>query len=96
MKIWNSEESRYDDGGHAAPWKFYGNRTPDGDDKPFIDAPIMSEYTCVLSGSEALYVKVAAAHADADWQALARAGGTISGNLTVTGTVTAGDVVVSA
>jgi hypothetical protein len=92
MKIRNNEESRFDPGGNAAPLAWYGNQTPQGASKPYCDAPLMSFYICNLSGSEAVYVRVALNNADADWQALVRAGGTVAGDITVTGTITAGDL----
>jgi hypothetical protein len=83
--------SSYDPGGTRAPWDWYGDTTPTGASHPWRFAPIMSRYTCVLSGSEALYVKTANAGADADWIKVIIA----QGNFTTTGTLTVGDLVVT-
>ena len=94
MRIIN-EKLRFDPSGAVAPWDEYGLETVPWAGYPMKAAPLMSRYTCVLAGSEALYVKVADTGAATDWVVVARSGGTVSGDLIITGTVTAGDVVIS-
>jgi hypothetical protein len=79
--------------GVRTPWDEVGVLVP----STFFlsDAPIMSRYTCMLAGSQAFYVKVANTGAATDWVVVARAGGTVSGDLIVTGTLTAGDIVIA-
>lgn len=93
MSIKN-EHLKYDPSGAVAPWDEYGPDVPWAG-YPMKNAPLMSRYTCITSGSQALYIKVADTGAAADWVVMARAGGTVSGDLTITGTITAGDVVIS-
>lgn len=93
MRIKN-EHLNFDRGGSLAPWDEYGDVAP-WSGYPLNMAPLMSRYTRVTSGSEALYLKVANTGASTDWVLIARAGGTITGDLIITGTVTAGDVVIS-
>lgn len=85
---------QFDPGGNLAPWDEYGPAAPT-EGYPFKAAPLMSRYTCVTSGYQALYVKVADNDAAADWKMLAAASQTLSGDLTITGTLTAGDVVIA-
>jgi len=83
----------YELGNYAdEPWFWHGSSAIDGDVTPFKDAPLDSLYLYRVAGSVTVYVKIAHAEADADWVQIARGGGTITGDLTVTGTVTAGDV----
>lgn len=93
MRIRN-QQLNFDPGGNLAPWDEYGDAAP-WSGYPLNMAPLMSRYTCVTSGSEALYVKVANTGASTDWAIIARAGGTVSGDVAITGTLTAGDVVIS-
>jgi hypothetical protein len=88
MKLSNDGVSAFDNGGNRAPWDIYGEAVPSGAFYPA--APIMSRYTCVASGSEGLYVKVASAGATTDWSTLAKV--TSAGDLTIGGTLNAGDV----
>jgi hypothetical protein len=84
----------FDPGGNLAPWDEYGPGAPTAG-YPFKAAPLMSRYTCITSGAEALYVKTAETGAATDWVKIAQAGGTVTGDITFTGTVTAGDVVIA-
>ncbi len=78
------------------PLMWAGSAAVDGDATRFSEAPIGSIYIRRLAGSVTFYAKTAHNEADADWVAwLTLAGGTITGDLTVTGTVQAGDVVVT-
>ena len=82
----------YDENAAARPWVWHGSTAPDGDAAPWKDATLGSLYVCITAGSVYLYAKYAHAEADADWGMLARTGGTITGDMTITGTLTAGDV----
>lgn len=90
MRIQNGSESVFDAGGNRGPWIFYGEAVPSG--SFFPAAPLMSLYICVLSGSEALYARVANNGATADWAKLVNA----VGSFAVSGTLTVGDLVISA
>jgi hypothetical protein len=92
MRIRN-EHIMFDPSATRGPWDEYGLEVPWAG-FPLKNAPLMSRYTCITSGSQALYIKVADTGAATDWVVLARAGGTVSGDLTITGTITAGDVVI--
>ena len=93
MRIKN-EILKTDPGGNLAPWDEYGTDVPWAG-YPMKNAPLMSRYTRVLAGSEALYVKVADTGASTDWVQIAIAGKTMTGDLNVSGTLTAGDVVIA-
>jgi hypothetical protein len=82
----------FDPSGSQAPWDWYGPGAP-STERVFVDAPQMSRYTDVTN--KVLYVKVAQTGAAADWKALAAGGVTVAGDLTITGTLTAGDVVIT-
>lgn len=90
-KLINESLHNYDPSGAQAPWQFYGNEVPDGDAQPWKHAPVMSTYTCILTGYRAIYVKVANDWADSDWSILVHA----TGDFTISGTLTAGDLVVA-
>lgn len=90
MKILNESISAFDAGGNRSPWFFYGEVVPSG--SFFPAAPLMSLYFCVLSGSEALYARVGKAGVTADWSKLVHA----TGDFAISGTLTAGDVIISA
>jgi len=93
MRVTNGSESNFDPGGNLAPVMFYGDAAPDTGER-FLEAPLMSLYWDVHNS--VLYVKTANNRAAADWAQLAAAGSTVTGNLTITGTLTAGDVVATA
>lgn len=90
MRVRNDSESNFDPGGNQAPLMFYGDSAPDTGLR-FVDAPLMSLYWDVANS--VLYIKTANNRAAADWAQMAAAGSTITGDLTLTGTLTAGDVV---
>jgi len=97
MKIRNDEQSPFDSGGAKAPWLWYGEGAPTAADR-FLAAPILSQYWNVTSGAEAVYVKTGTAGATTDWVKFMYAGASITtlnltGDLTVSGTLTAGDVI---
>ena len=94
-KITNDGISNFDPGGNRSFWDWYGDGAPNTSDWRFLKAPLMSRYTCIGSGIEAFYIRTALAQTTADWVKLAFAGGTITGDLIVTGTITAGDFVAS-
>jgi hypothetical protein len=85
----------YDLNAAARPWMWHGTGAVDGDVEPFKSAPLGSVYFRITAGSVLMYGKAADNKADADWGGMARAGSTIVGDLTVTGTVTAGDLSVT-
>ena len=82
------------------PWLWPGNYALSGASEPWKSAPVGSVYIRLTAGTVEWYCKTVDNNADADWSEIMRAGGavtgdmTITGDLTVTGTVTAGDVVV--
>lgn len=90
MRVTNGSESNFDPGGNLAPLAFYGDCAPDTSAR-FLDAPLMSLYWDVHNS--VIYVKTANNRAAADWAQLAAAGSTVAGDLTITGKLTAGDVV---
>jgi hypothetical protein len=97
MRIRNDEQSRFDPSGTQGPMMFYGTIDPVASGT-FLDAPLMSLYWNITSGSQAMFIKTANNKAAADWVKMFFSGATISslsltGDLTVSGTVTAGDVV---
>jgi len=83
------------------PWLWPGGHALSGASEPWASAPVASIYFRITSGSVELYMKTVDSNADSDWKEIYRAGGavtgdmTITGDLTVTGTVNAGDVVVA-
>lgn len=97
MRVVNEsgESSSFDPAGVYAPRLFYGPGAP-STEKVFINAPLLSLYWDVTNG--VLYAKTAYTEAAADWKALITTGGgqTIDGALTVTGTLTAGDITATA
>lgn len=99
MKVLNGSESNFDPGGNRGPWLFYGDAAP-GTDRRFTDAPLNSMYWDVANYN--IYIKTANTGAAADWKPLVAAGRTTAGNTTITGdlvitgTVTAGDIVATA
>ncbi|MFA6046257.1 MAG: hypothetical protein WC718_14835 [Phycisphaerales bacterium] len=96
MRVVNvsGEASNFDPGGVFAPRLFYGPVAP-GTEHIFVDAPLLSLYWDVVAG--VLYAKTVHTPAAADWKAIVTTGGgqTIAGALTVTGTLTAADLVAS-
>lgn len=97
MKIRNEDQSPFDLGGAKAPYLWYGEGVPTNTER-FLKAPLMSQYWNVTSGSEAIYVKTGATGATTDWVKIMYAGASITtlnltGDLTVSGTLTAGDVI---
>ena len=90
-------QSNFDPGGVVAPWLWYGDQAVDGTAIPWKNAPLASIYFYVTATAATVYYRNALNNATADWKVLYTAsGGTITGDLTVTGTLTAGDVIVSA
>ena len=77
------------------PYFWYGTEAVDGTIPPWSEAPLSSLYLLQASGSVTLYAKLTDTDATADWIQLLHATGgqTIAGNLTVDGTLTAGDLV---
>lgn len=101
MRLSNAEPGKptqgvnFDLEGALAPWLWYGTATLDGTTGAWKEAPLGSLYICITASSVALYYKTSATAATASWHRLAGAGDTITGDVTFTGTVTAGDVVIS-
>jgi hypothetical protein len=85
----------FDPAGKKAPWFFYLEATLDGTKEPWKLAPIGSMYMDITGGAVKWYIKVAANNATADWHRMIGAGDTVTGDLVVTGTITAGDFVAS-
>jgi len=83
----------FDPSGVLAPWFFYLQATLDGADGPWKNAPVGSTYMDITGGGVKWYVKIAANNVTADWHRMIGAGDTVTGDLTVTGTITAGDFV---
>ncbi len=76
------------------PWFWYGSETLDGTSAPWMDAPLGSLYMLIAAGSVTWYVKRVDNNATADWvQVLHTGGSQTMADLTVTGTLTAGDIV---
>jgi hypothetical protein len=79
------------------PWIWPGNLAINAANcaagKTHGDAPLGSVYMLVTAGSVAWYLKVANNKAAADWQVVLRVGASVTGDLTLSGTVTAGDFV---
>lgn len=90
MKIVNGEQSPFDSSGALAPWLFYGQGAP-STDQAFMQAPLDSLYWDVTH--HIIYVRTAQNMAAADWAQMAALGSTLTGSLTISGTLTAGDVV---
>jgi hypothetical protein len=82
----------YDLDAAARPWMWHGTGAVDGDVEPFKSAPLASMFFRITAGAVYTYQKYADNKADADWAMIARAAGTIVGDMTLTGTLTAGDV----
>jgi hypothetical protein len=59
------------------------------------ELPLLSSYRCIKTGSEAWYMKVANTGAATDWKMLLRIDASVTGDLTLTGTLTAGDVIIT-
>lgn len=85
----------FDPSAQLAPWFFYLEATLDGTTGPWFHAPVGSMYMDITGGGVKFYIKIANNHVTADWHRMIDAGGTITGDLTITGTVTAGDFVAS-
>lgn len=96
MHITNDVPSGADRVGNE-PLLFYHGQAIDGTQPPFTNCPLGSICVVVLSGSVTLYARIALANATADWKAMiTAAGGTITGDLVVSDTLTAGDISVEA
>lgn len=89
MKVINGAEYPFDPSGNLAPRQFYGSGVP-STERWFTDAPIMSEYFDVTNNIK--YMKTANNKAAADWKPTVVIGSTITGDVTITGTLTAGAV----
>lgn len=81
------------------PWMWPGNLAINAANcasgKTHGDAPIGSCYMLITAGSVAWYLKIANNKAAADWQIILRVGASVTGDLTLTGTMTAGDYATS-
>jgi len=76
------------------PWFCPGVEALDGTIVPWTAAPLGSLYMLIAAGSVTWYLKTADNDATADWvQVLHAGGGQTVADLTVTGTLTAGDIV---
>lgn len=96
MQLHNQPQSNFDPPGALAPWLWYGSAALDGAALPFCDAPQGSMYWYLQSGTVTVYFRAALNNATADWVQVLQSTATtqtITGNLTVSGTVTAGDFV---
>mgnify|MGYP001116331093 CR=1 FL=1 len=90
-------QGNFDPGNIQAPWLWYSDQTLDGTAAPWKNAPRGSLFWLIGASTCTCYYRNAMNNATADWVTLYTAsGGTITGDLTVTGTLTAGDVIVSA
>lgn len=101
MQLHNQPQSNFDPPGALAPWLWYGDVAVDGAARPFCNAPQGSLYWYKPNATSCtLYYRNAMNNATADWVSLipANSSGTavITGDLTVSGTLTAGDVVSTA
>lgn len=83
------------DQGCDFPWMWPGNYALTATVAPWKDAPIGSVYILILAGSVSWYMKVAHTEAATDWKIILRVDATITGDLTLTGTLTAGDYATS-
>jgi hypothetical protein len=98
MRLLNSDVGmsfNYDPDGVKAPQFFYADAALDGTTGPWKQAPMGSMYMRITASNVTMYVKIAAAGATADWRQILGAGDTVTGGLTLTGTLTAGDVVIT-
>ena len=81
--------------GASSPYLWHGTDALDGTRTPFSTAPLASVYIRLVAGSVAWYQKTADNDATADWVQVAGYGA-VSGDLTIPGTLTAGDIVSTA
>ena len=100
MRITNDDVSgirQYDQDNarQNSPALWYGTEALDGTRLPYSGVPLGSVYILRTGGSVAWYQKIADTDATADWVKVAGSGA-VSGDLTITGTLTAGDVVSTA
>jgi hypothetical protein len=97
MRIHNDSDQsvnfRDGGGGPRAPWFWFDNLTLDGAATPWADCAPGSIYILTTGSAATVYVKKVNNQATADWVALIS--GTSAGDVTVTGTLTAGDVVIA-
>ncbi len=96
MQLQNQPQSNFDPPGALAPWLWYGDVAVDGAARPFCNAPQGSMYWYKPNATSCtVYYRNAMHNVTADWVALLQnaASQTITGDLTVSGTVTAGDFV---
>jgi hypothetical protein len=85
-------QSSFDQAGARAPWLWYDIATVDGALYPWANAPVLSLYWLLDATTPKVYIKTAANSVTADWKVLVSASAT--GDLTIAGTLYAGDVVV--
>lgn len=79
-----------DPNGVNTPYFWYGNDAIVGTRAPFSTAPIGSIYVRIAAGSVSMWAKATDNDATADWKEMCA---TLNGSLTISGTLTAGDIV---